>query len=419
MKRAIRFDRGRLKKPTRNAAGFLRADAFVTRVGVFGYLNADGTTRRELRHPDEVFDAESLATLHLIPVTREHPAELVNDSNAAGLTVGTTGENAKRNDRFVETAIQVTDRETIAGIEGNTRRDLSCGYLCDKDETPGVTKGIPGVKDGLRYDVIQRNIRYNHVAVTERGRAGPEVSIPRLDSDGVDVDVGVMVLDSDEPRKRDPQPSGARAMETIRIDGVDYEVSKQAAQAYRKMIADGEEAAVAAKKALDKQTARADAAEESLAAEKKKLEDAKKAHDSAAGDEAIRKRVDSRVKLVTDAVAVLTAHDALNGDDGKPTDLSAMTDAEIRSHVIAKAAPSANLDGKSDDYIAVRFDHLVELAAEKPGRDAASSRQAVADAAANRGDADGDEPSAEKARAKMIADSTKAYEKPTVGVFAE
>jgi hypothetical protein len=101
---AIRFDRiGHLKKPERTAAGFLRSDAFVTRVGVFRYLNADGSIRRELRLPEEVFSPESLATLDLVPVTREHPPRLVTDDNARDYQVGTTGQGAEQNDRFVKT----------------------------------------------------------------------------------------------------------------------------------------------------------------------------------------------------------------------------------------------------------------------------------------------------------------------------
>jgi hypothetical protein len=406
MLRAIRFDRGELKKPKRTTAGFLRADAYVTRVGVFNYLNADGTVRRELRHPDEVFDAASLETLHLIPVTREHPVELVTDSNAKGLAVGTTGTDAEKSGRFVRSSLQVTDGETIADIESRDKSDLSCGYECDKDLTPGVTKGIAGVRDGLKYDLVQRNIRYNHVAATARGRAGPEVSIPRMDSAGVDADIAVMVLDSDS-RVSDPQP-GASPMETIRIDGVDYKVSEQAAQAYRKQVADRAEAEAAAKKALDVQTARADAAEEDLKAEKKKGEDAKKKHDSTAGDEAIRKRVDARVKLVTDAAAVLKAKEATKDKDGKGIELSTMADADIRALVIKAASPDRNLDGKSEDYVSAAFDIVVDSVssettdADEKKRKAKQSRDGIQDAANSTTTTDDSEPDAEKSRAKML-----------------
>jgi hypothetical protein len=85
---AMRFDRGELRgAATRTDEGYIRADAIVTRVGVLTYRNKDGTLRRELRHPDDVFSAESLASLKLIPVTNEHPpGRLVNADNAKELS---------------------------------------------------------------------------------------------------------------------------------------------------------------------------------------------------------------------------------------------------------------------------------------------------------------------------------------------
>ena len=52
--------------------GFLVARAAVTSVGVFTYRE-DGTTRRELRLPEEVFAQESLDSLKCKPLTLYHP----------------------------------------------------------------------------------------------------------------------------------------------------------------------------------------------------------------------------------------------------------------------------------------------------------------------------------------------------------
>lgn len=51
----------------------------------------------------------------------------------------------------------------------------------DVFRSPGVTSGIDGIPDGLHYDVIQRNIRGNHVALVDKGRAG-ETACLRMDS---------------------------------------------------------------------------------------------------------------------------------------------------------------------------------------------------------------------------------------------
>ena len=61
MKKTIRFDAGNIIKITETKEGFLKGDAILTRTGVFTYVNADGSLRKELRHPDDVFVLDSLS----------------------------------------------------------------------------------------------------------------------------------------------------------------------------------------------------------------------------------------------------------------------------------------------------------------------------------------------------------------------
>ena len=268
---AQRFDRGSLKRPRKLANGFLRSDAYVTRIGVFGYVNGDGTARRELRHPDDVFSADSLDSLAMIPVTAGHPPYLLDAKTVQKHTVGTTGEVARQDGRFVRSTVQVQDAKAIGRVERSEMRELSCGYKCDKDETPGVTSGIPGIPDGLRYDLRQTNIEYNHLALTPHGRAGPECSVPRMD--GLDAETAVMVLDSDDrPNQPGPQPDlpwSGNMDAVIRIDGIEYKTTEQAAQAFRQYtertdaaIAKADTQVTDAKAELEKEKARADAAED-------------------------------------------------------------------------------------------------------------------------------------------------------------
>jgi hypothetical protein len=58
------------------------------------------------------------------------------------------------------------DKATIADVEGG-KRELSNGYASLIDFTPGETV------NGQHYDAVQRQIRGNHVAVVDKGRAGP------------------------------------------------------------------------------------------------------------------------------------------------------------------------------------------------------------------------------------------------------
>ena len=54
---------------------FLIARAPVTSIGVFTYKNPEGSFRKELRLPEEVFNSDSLETLKLKPLTKFHPDE--------------------------------------------------------------------------------------------------------------------------------------------------------------------------------------------------------------------------------------------------------------------------------------------------------------------------------------------------------
>jgi hypothetical protein len=402
---AQRFDRGSLKKPRKLPNGFLRGDAFVTRVGVFDYLNSDGTTRKELRHPDDVFSADSLATLSMIPITAGHPPYLLDAATVRKHTVGTTGEKAQPEGSFVRSTVQVQDAEAIGKVESNEMRELSCGYRCDKDETPGVTQGIPGIPDGLHYDLRQTNIQYNHLALTELGRAGPECSVPRMD--GLSGDTAVMVLDSNDRPNPTPSPrldSWSGNMDAvIRIDGIEYKTTEQAAQAFRqyaertdKAAADAAAAATEAKTNLEKEKARADAAEEKAKKAETERADALK-------PESIQKIVTDRVALEKIAVKVLGE----KTEDGTDIKVDAMTDLEIKTAVIKKTAPTANLDGKEEAYISARYEHAIESLPETERTDADTSRAAVHDAAT--GPKPGANTDANDARIRMIKRQEEAY----------
>jgi len=170
-----RLDRGEvLRKPTKLANGWLRLDGRLTRTGVFTYRLPDGSMRRELRLADEVFRDDTLQSFALVPVTDEHPPAFLDASNTKEFARGAVAGALRRDGNFVAGEMLVTDAELIAKLEGGKAREISCGYTCDLEESAGEF-------DGERYDAIQRNIRGNHVAIVERGRAGPEARV-RMDA---------------------------------------------------------------------------------------------------------------------------------------------------------------------------------------------------------------------------------------------
>lgn len=339
----LRYDTADLSSPTRLDNGYLRADGYITRVGVFPYLLADGSIRNELRHPDEVFKADSLGSFDLVPLTNDHPPESLTATNTKKYSIGITS-SPRRHDNMVAATVTVMDDDGIADIEGG-KSELSCGYRCDLVMEKGVTKGIPGIPDGLRYDARQTNIRGNHLSLVKRGRAGPKVAL-RLDSDD-----GVIVEDADiAPQKTNTNKEPS--MPKITVDGVDFEVSEQAQQAIAKLQAraDAADAEVAdIKKSLDKESARADAAEE--ARDKAVAE-----RNDALSDEAVSKAVKARLDLER------SARKALGAEKADELDLPKMDAADIRKAVVLHVSPSAKgkLEDCSEEYLRARFDAALE-----------------------------------------------------------
>ena len=336
MQTVLRLDYARLDgKAERTPQGGLRVPARLTRTGVLTYRRADGSVVREYRPADEVFRADSLATLRGAPVTDLHPPEgFVDPTTWRARSAGHVADSSVRQDgEFVAGDIVAQDGTLVAAIERRDRQEISCGYRCRLDATPGVHEGEP-------YDVVQRNIVYNHVALLPRGagRAGSEVSL-RLDSSAA------VLADppTDCPAPTGPENKRNDSMKTIRIDGIDYQVDSPGfEQAFGKAMARLDSLTaevVAAKKTADETQAKLDAAEKELAETKTKLAEA-----------ADPKRLDS---LAAERVTLITGARKIAGDELK---LDGLSDREIMAAALAAVDPEIKLDGKSDDYVRARFD---------------------------------------------------------------
>lgn len=168
-----RFDFfGSVGKFTPTQVGGIRVPARLTRTGVLEYRKPDGTIRRELRLPDEVFNSDSLRTLQGATVTDlQHHRGLLSTANWKDAVLGHT-EEVRRDGKYVQADLLINDPTTVAEVQNGRLADISCGYSCKLEYTPGTW-------NGERYDAIQRSIRYNHVAVLPKGkgRAGTDVAI--------------------------------------------------------------------------------------------------------------------------------------------------------------------------------------------------------------------------------------------------
>lgn len=321
MKKVSRFDKGELAKPEKMPNGWTRFDGYLSRVGVFEYRREDGSIWRELRPAEEVLKQDTLDSFSLVPLTVEHPpGGLLTAENTKAHQVGTV-EPPKADGDKVRARVLVTDSEALRAIEFG-KVELSCGYSCDLEETPGEF-------EGERYDAIQRNIRGNHVALVSAGRAGREVRL-RVDS-----------LQAVLFNPSTSSQTGDR-MTKIRIDGVEYEVSESAAQAFAKVEKAYAEQLSAEKAKSDKETARADTAEASLVKAREEL---------AAAPEKIRAEIKARVDLEVKAKEVL-------GEDAR---LDGLSDLDVKRSVAEKAL-GKKIENKSAEYIQAAF----ELAFDAP-----------------------------------------------------
>lgn len=337
-----RVDRGVLKKPEKLANGWLRADAHLTRTGVFIYRDASGKERREYRPPSEVFKADALKSFRHVPLTDEHPPGYLHAKNTRQYSRGAVGE-VREDGKFVAGELLVTDADLVTKLESGEARQVSCGYRCDLELTSGVSP------EGERFDAIQRDIVGNHLAVVKVGRAGALAAV-RMDASDL------AVLFDQESGGADPASASSptrndegTVKHTIKIGGISFEVEDaKIVQALEKH--DAEHAAElvkandltkAAVEKLDKLQAKFDSEVDAHGKTKEELKTA---------PEKIRTEAKARLELEGKARKVLGAKVKLDG----------LKLREVQEKVIAKLSPKLDLEGKSDTYVEARFDGAIE-----------------------------------------------------------
>ena len=148
----------------------------IARTGVQKYraseLGLDGDPNRiveVVRDESEVFAPETMASFEGKPVTNNHPQEQVDPENARFYERGHV-QNVRRgtgeqSDLLIGD-LHIHDGELITAVKRKRKpkREISCGYDCEYVED----------ENGVLH---QTNIRGNHVAVVDSGRAGSRVAI--------------------------------------------------------------------------------------------------------------------------------------------------------------------------------------------------------------------------------------------------
>jgi hypothetical protein len=380
--------------------GYIKSRCIVTRCGVFLYKNADGTVRKELRHPDDVNIPESLDSMKMIPIVNGHPPErLVNADNAKRLSVGYTGEIVENNYPYIISNLIVTDKNAVNDIKEKRKNELSLGYTVDLIPEEGNYFGEP-------YEFRQTNIRYNHLALVDQARAGPEAKIVLDGNDAEEILKEEAVVANNKTRKVKIdaeeymlEDNAASAMEKMSKDNSDLKARHEALMdAHEKMK--GEHAHM--KDMLEKAHAERDSMrdkdhhdpeavhhpmeEDEIGSEGKEEHDPSDSmgmsshvkdyekpsnlenhtvespknkhyphdlpHISKVDAAEVNRRVNDRVKLVRLSERYL--------DKNTLARLDSLSDTDIKRKLIKTLQPKANLEGKSEVYINARFDSVID-----------------------------------------------------------
>lgn len=115
--------------------------------------------------------AETFARLPILNKhTRVTVENVADDPELKQLIVGAIGSNVTFTAPYLDADLCIWDAAAIAGIEQDRVRELSCSYYY-------IAVMEPGEIDGKSYDGKMTQIRGNHLALVEVGRAGSDVVV--------------------------------------------------------------------------------------------------------------------------------------------------------------------------------------------------------------------------------------------------
>ena len=121
------------------------------------------------RPAEELKKPETIASFNGIPLQFRHHADFA-ESPAKDTRVGAVGTEAKWASPYLMNSLVIYDQKAQKVVKNGFMRELSSAYKYKPDFTPGTW-------NGQHYDFIMRDIRANHVALVEEGRAGADVLV--------------------------------------------------------------------------------------------------------------------------------------------------------------------------------------------------------------------------------------------------
>lgn len=172
--------------------GFLKVSGRAAKTGIQEYYAHElglndrphDAVVRVMRFADDVFKQAALDSYIGCDVTIEHPETFVSSETFKNSSVGLVTK-AVRDGDFVKVDMIVKDQSAIDAIHSG-KVELSAGYSCHYEAAP----------QSASHDFIQRDIKVNHLAITDKARGGSQVRLNDSDMLTVDTSARRKFIDS-------------------------------------------------------------------------------------------------------------------------------------------------------------------------------------------------------------------------------
>ena len=192
-----------MTKRTYDLNGWLEVkDNPISKAGVFDYLGSEigapepDRIYKVFRPPEELDNEETIQSFRLTPFIVDHEM-LGKDATPAekkGIQ-GVIGENVYFDHPYLRGNIKIFSDAALSDIGGG-KIDLSPGYRSRYDFDN------PGVYEGEAYEVVQRHLRGNHLALVDEGRTGADVAVQ--DHLVITIDTKELIRMSEEDKNKTP-----------------------------------------------------------------------------------------------------------------------------------------------------------------------------------------------------------------------
>jgi hypothetical protein len=335
----------------------------ISRVGVFPYLGksipgADDPAKvyKVYRPAEELENPETIASFRHLPIIDDHTmlgaaADGFTPAEHKGVH-GVTGDNVDFRNNVLYSNLKIFS-ETLKRRFAEGKKDLSLGYRCRYEKSPGTF-------DGQAYDFVQRSLRGNHLALVDAARCDVAVLDNHITMDSFDLPINEKDLQMPTPEEIEAAKTtpgatpGAATAEPLTIDDLAAKLDALAAVVEKvvKALPGAEPVAdPAAEKKVPPVAKAADAEPEPKKDETEKKVDAMDSRISA---------MDSKIVSEKDIIKSIAVRDRLAGkisDVVGTFDHSEMTLGEVAVYGVDKlklTAPKGQETVALDSYFAAR-----------------------------------------------------------------